>query len=173
MDSGVIGNSGPNAQELVAVEFKHVLARAPDPVLPMVEKIASVVKTRQDLVVLTLAQVQWSKMSKFGAVQGCFLFLWQLLNFTHTMCFWKAIVLHLIILCSKSIFSSLAVDGNWAEWTEWRECSATCGGGFHSRSRICTAPKHGGKNCSGKPDQTRPCNTQSCPGTMIHTVTNC
>lgn len=58
MDSGVIGNSGPNAQELVAVEFKHVLARAPDPVLPMVEKIASVVKTRQDLVVLTLAQVQ-------------------------------------------------------------------------------------------------------------------
>ncbi|XP_078377620.1 SCO-spondin-like [Oculina patagonica] len=60
---------------------------------------------------------------------------------------------------------SCPVDGNWSEWTEWRECSRSCGGGLHSRTRTCTnpPPRHGGKDCSGKPDQTRPCNTQSCP----------
>ena len=60
----------------------------------------------------------------------------------------------------------ISVDGSWTEWTEWRECSRSCGGGFHSRSRTCTnpRPKHGGENCSGRPDETRPCNTQTCPG---------
>ena len=60
-----------------------------------------------------------------------------------------------------------SVDGKWSEWRDWGECSRSCGGGFHTRSRTCTEPppRHGGKDCSGKPDETRPCNTQSCPGT--------
>ena len=57
MDSGASGNSGLSAQELVVVEFKHVLARAQDPAQPMVEKIVSVAEMRLDRVVLTLAQV--------------------------------------------------------------------------------------------------------------------
>ncbi|KAM7440987.1 hypothetical protein ABFA07_009879 [Porites harrisoni] len=57
------------------------------------------------------------------------------------------------------------VDGNWSEWKGWGECSLSCGGGYHSRSRSCTnpSPRHGGKDCSGENNQTRPCNTQSCP----------
>ena len=68
-------------------------------------------------------------------------------------------------LYQKSFFS-FTVDGNWSQWGEWRECSRTCGGGLHSRSRTCTnpPPRHGGKNCTGKPEETRPCNTDSCPG---------
>ena len=58
MDSGASGNSGLNAQELVVEEFKHVLARALDPVPPTVEKIVSVAETRQDHVALILAQVE-------------------------------------------------------------------------------------------------------------------
>lgn len=58
MDSGAIGKSGLNAQELVAVESKHVLARALDPAPPTVEKIVSVVETRLDLVAPTLVQVK-------------------------------------------------------------------------------------------------------------------
>ena len=58
MDSGASGNSGPNAQELVMVEFKHVLARAQDLAPPTVEKIVPVAEMRQGHVVLTLAQVK-------------------------------------------------------------------------------------------------------------------
>lgn len=58
MDSGASGNSGLNAQELVAVEFKHVPARAQDPAPPTVEKIVSGAEMRQGHVVPTLAQVK-------------------------------------------------------------------------------------------------------------------
>jgi len=59
-DSGVNGNHGPNAHDLVAVEFKHVLAHAPIPAPPMEGKTASVVETRPDLVDPTLAQLMAS-----------------------------------------------------------------------------------------------------------------
>ena len=67
-------------------------------------------------------------------------------------------------ICYSS--SLISVDGNWTAWADWGECSRSCGGGLHSRLRACTnpAPRHGGKDCVGKSDQIRPCNTQSCPG---------
>lgn len=58
MGSGVNGKSGLNAHELVAVESKHVLARALDQAPPTVEKIALVAQTRLDHVVLILVQVK-------------------------------------------------------------------------------------------------------------------
>lgn len=64
MDSGASGNSGLNAQELVVVEFKHVLARAQDPAPPTVEKIVSGAEMRQGHVVLTLAQ--WMATGRRG-----------------------------------------------------------------------------------------------------------
>lgn len=32
------------------------------------------------------------------------------------------------------------VDGGWAEWTEYQECSRTCGGGITFRERSCDNP---------------------------------
>lgn len=66
------------------------------------------------------------------------------------------------------------IDGGFTEWSEWSECSATCGGGTHYRSRTCTnlPPKNDGKPCSeqvnlGPPKETENCNTQDCRKTWI------
>ena len=66
------------------------------------------------------------------------------------------------------------IDGGFTEWSEWSECSATCGGGTHHRSRTCTnpPPKNDGKPCSeqvnlGPPKETENCNTQDCRKTWI------
>ena len=44
------------------------------------------------------------------------------------------------------------VDGGWSEWSDFSECSKTCGTGSQSRERTCTNPKpaHGGKDCQGE-----------------------
>ena len=63
------------------------------------------------------------------------------------------------------------VQGNWAPWGNWGECSATCNaGGMRKRTRTCTdpAPKYGGDNCDSTIEgslQTESCNTKIvCPG---------
>ncbi|XP_068670309.1 uncharacterized protein [Montipora foliosa] len=50
--------------------------------------------------------------------------------------------------CYQKVSES-AVDGNYTEWTDFTECSKTCGGGQRSRSRTCTnpPPRNGGKDC--------------------------
>ena len=60
------------------------------------------------------------------------------------------------------IFS--AIDGNYTKWSEWSECSVTCGGGSQTRTRNCTEPQYGGKYCSdlGSASETQDCNTDAC-----------
>ena len=43
------------------------------------------------------------------------------------------------------------VDGGWTQWTMWRKCTKSCGGGRTYRTRQCTAPspKYGGDRCPG------------------------
>ena len=61
----------------------------------------------------------------------------------------------------------IAVDGEYSVWTEWSECSASCGGGKQDRVRTCTnpAPQNGGNDCShlGENKQQRDCNFEFCP----------
>ncbi|XP_065505206.1 hemicentin-1 isoform X3 [Caloenas nicobarica] len=58
------------------------------------------------------------------------------------------------------------VDGNWGQWQAWSRCSASCGGGEQTRTRLCSspAPLHRGRPCAGDASQISKCNTQACPG---------
>nr|XP_005290755.1 hemicentin-1 isoform X1 [Chrysemys picta bellii] len=58
------------------------------------------------------------------------------------------------------------VDGNWGTWQGWIGCSASCGGGEQTRTRLCTnpAPSNGGRPCPGDSSQLSRCNIQACPG---------
>ncbi|KAL5006387.1 hypothetical protein ScPMuIL_015193 [Solemya velum] len=52
------------------------------------------------------------------------------------------------------------VDGGWSDWSEWGDCSQSCGGGYKIAFRDCTSPepKCGGDQCSGACSKTIPCN---------------
>ena len=60
-----------------------------------------------------------------------------------------------------------SVDGGFSPWSNWTECSVTCGGGVTSKSRTCTQPMpmFGGRRCVrfGPPVETKECNMHECP----------
>ena len=60
------------------------------------------------------------------------------------------------------------IDGNWAQWGAWSECSRTCGEGMHTKQRTCSnpAPKNGGKSCEGVSNESRKCLNRQCNAGM-------
>uniref|UniRef100_A0A7S4VRZ9 Spondin-like TSP1 domain-containing protein n=1 Tax=Alexandrium monilatum TaxID=311494 RepID=A0A7S4VRZ9_9DINO len=57
------------------------------------------------------------------------------------------------------------VDCQLSEWSEWDSCTASCGGGEHSRSRgITVHASHGGQPCSGALTEARQCAVEACQG---------
>ena len=58
------------------------------------------------------------------------------------------------------------VNGTWGDWSEYGECTKTCGSGEKSRTRQCDSPppSHGGLDCDGSNAEKTTCNTQACPG---------
>ncbi|XP_035686772.1 coadhesin-like [Branchiostoma floridae] len=76
----------------------------------------------------------------------------------------------------EQIVLDLEVDGDWSNWSPWSDCSVTCGNGTKSRDRSCTdpAPKNGGAECDGDPEQTKGCNSEvSCPEPGMSASANC
>lgn len=57
------------------------------------------------------------------------------------------------------------IDGHWAAFGGWDQCSVSCGGGITHRRRTCTnpAPDHGGDECDGSATDKMDCNKQPCP----------
>ncbi|XP_054453474.1 A disintegrin and metalloproteinase with thrombospondin motifs 2-like [Anoplopoma fimbria] len=55
-------------------------------------------------------------------------------------------------------------DGTWGIWSEFGQCSRTCGGGVHFRTRECDNPRpaNGGRTCMGATHQFQMCNTNEC-----------
>jgi len=62
---------------------------------------------------------------------------------------------------------SCPVNGGYSPWSDWTQCTVTCGGGESLRSRQCTnpAPEFGGKDCSslGSSSETVKCKSDPCP----------
>ena len=71
---------------------------------------------------------------------------------------------------------SCPVDGGYGEWSQFSQCSRTCGGGDKKRSRSCNnpAPEHGGRNCSGlgPAQETQSCSSNKCPGELYDAVSS-
>ncbi|XP_047190477.1 A disintegrin and metalloproteinase with thrombospondin motifs 2-like isoform X4 [Scophthalmus maximus] len=55
-------------------------------------------------------------------------------------------------------------DGNWGSWSEFGQCSRTCGGGVQFRTRDCDNPRpaNGGRTCVGATYQFQICNSNEC-----------
>ena len=60
-----------------------------------------------------------------------------------------------------SFFLRHADHGGWSKWSNWTECSVTCGAGVASRERHCISPAlaHGGSPCEGRDRDTKSCVT--------------
>ena len=67
----------------------------------------------------------------------------------------KEVCVNVELICSISFFY-ISV-GTWSEWSNFSECSKTCGTGIKSRTRLC----YGGF-CSGNQKQTMECNRKEC-----------
>ena len=67
------------------------------------------------------------------------------------------------MLCNM-LYLSVSVDGGYAPWGAWGECSQTCGNGTKSRTRECTnpPPMNKGKWCTGSDEDVSPCHIQAC-----------
>ncbi|KAG7257711.1 hypothetical protein CRUP_021764 [Coryphaenoides rupestris] len=55
-------------------------------------------------------------------------------------------------------------DGSWGPWSEFGQCSRTCGGGVQFRTRECDNPRpaNGGRTCMGSLYQFQMCSTDEC-----------
>ncbi|TWW67146.1 A disintegrin and metalloproteinase with thrombospondin motifs 18 [Takifugu flavidus] len=62
-----------------------------------------------------------------------------------------------------------AVHGQWSAWSQWSDCSRTCGGGVMYRERSCTSPRpqNNGKFCPGSSRFNQLCNTRPCPPNAV------
>ncbi|NP_001164716.1 semaphorin 5A-like protein [Saccoglossus kowalevskii] len=66
-------------------------------------------------------------------------------------------------VCKKQ---KCVVDAVMSCWSEWSECTVTCGGGIQERLRTCEyQPQGGGKMCENNTLEVKECNIQRCPGT--------
>lgn len=55
------------------------------------------------------------------------------------------------------------VDCELAAWSEWSDCTHSCGGGVKTRNReVATFPKRGGSPCFGKLKEVKGCNAEPC-----------
>ena len=65
---------------------------------------------------------------------------------------------------------NLSENGYWRHWSDWGECSLSCGNGTQLRERECVTPRHGGDPCEGPAEQEQLCNTFHCPGTGNYSI---
>ena len=58
------------------------------------------------------------------------------------------------------------VNCQWSIWSQYSECTKSCGGGTQFKSRIKIIPESDGGTCLGEYVVTTNCNIQSCQGKL-------
>ena len=67
--------------------------------------------------------------------------------------------------CNKSV----NCEGSWSDFGE---CSVTCGGGTQTRAyTVTTQPQYGGTPCPDTLEESQPCNTQACASGVVANAT--
>lgn len=149
MEITVSGQNSCNAVLHVAKEYRHVPEAVLTHLLNTVEKIA-----RHLAHLWKLKSATWKNVQ----VRICAFNLW----------FFLFNMMKIKWLINPTLF--FLVDGGYSPFTNWSDCTETCGGGEQIRTRTCTnpEPKLGGKDCSsfGLDYEKRKCNTQKCPGQL-------
>jgi hypothetical protein len=82
-----------------------------------------------------------------------------------------------VALISGSLYKHLmyssisAINGGFADWSNWSVCSRSCGRGSKSRVRKCInpLPRYGGESCErlGPAEEKTHCNANQCPGMTV------
>jgi len=76
------------------------------------------------------------------------------------------------VACSDLTPTSSGIDGEWQEWGEWSQCTASCGQGLKIRARACSQPASGGnEQCSGDSTEVENCSSAECPVMTTRTTT--
>ncbi|XP_012946540.1 papilin [Aplysia californica] len=71
--------------------------------------------------------------------------------------------LHLAaFLAGIALVLSQSEDG-WGPWSDYSECSRTCGGGVQQSTRQCRVGRVGSPECQGHSIQYQSCNMEECP----------
>ncbi|VVC95252.1 unnamed protein product [Leptidea sinapis] len=67
--------------------------------------------------------------------------------------------------CVARTPSPIPRDGGWGPWSDWSECSRTCGAGVSTQFRECNNPEplNNGHYCIGDRSRYKICNTDPCP----------
>ena len=75
--------------------------------------------------------------------------------------------IYLSIYLNFTNASSFLLDGEWISWSQWSDCSETCGLGEQSRNIVCIEKSEEGvqicPNVGGQQNETQACNLGVCP----------
>ena len=82
------------------------------------------------------------------------------------MAVWPKIIQYMILLTCKLYYMIIfhSVNGGWSSWSDFGQCSVTCGIGLKTQHRTCTnpAPAFGGTQCDGDQHQDSICLNVPC-----------
>ena len=90
------------------------------------------------------------------------------------VCKYKTVILtnvlvsffHIALVLTRLTILCPSVHGGWGNWTQWSDCSTTCGNGTQIRTRRCDnpAPMYNGSDCIGESREEKGCFLRHCPG---------
>ena len=68
----------------------------------------------------------------------------------------------------------VVVDCVISEWSNWGDCSVTCGDGLHTSERhIVAEAEYGGQDCPDMLTRQKQCSVESCEGILSYIITYC